>query len=140
MLLAVLSSGPFLKEWEMEFTCIICQHLGLAGPYLFCWSTLYWGEAEGDIFGCGREENSVCESALKKKPDVPGVPKSLLLFIVLYPSSLQLYLILSLSSPPAFLGGHCCYCSIPCHEASAGHSSAERVRSACVLLLFSSHV
>lgn len=66
MLIAVLSSGPFLNEWEMEFTCIISQHLGLAGRYLFCWNTLFWGKAESDIFGYGREENSVCVSALTK--------------------------------------------------------------------------
>lgn len=43
MLLAVLSSEPFLNEWEMEFTCIISQHLGLAGPYLFYWGILFGG-------------------------------------------------------------------------------------------------
>lgn len=66
MLLAVISSGPFLNEWEMEFTCIISQHLGLAGPYLFLLERPFRGEAEGDIFGCGTEENSLCVSALTK--------------------------------------------------------------------------
>lgn len=50
MLLAVLSSGPHLYEWEMEFTCIISQRLGLAAPYLLLVHT-FFGGGEGDIFG-----------------------------------------------------------------------------------------
>lgn len=64
MLLAVLSSGPHLYEWEMEFTCIISQRLGLAAPYLLLVHTFFGG---GGWYIWMREgwEFSVCECTHK---------------------------------------------------------------------------
>lgn len=109
MLLAVLSSGPHLYEWEMEFTCIISQHLGLAAPYLLLVHTFF--RVGWYIWMWEGWEFSLCVSALTKTSRIPGVPKSLLLFIILFPSPLHRCLIPSRSSPPSL--DHHGHCNVP---------------------------
>lgn len=125
MLLAVLSGEPHLVYLHHYSAPWVSGTLSLAGAHIF-----RVGEAEGDIFGCGRDENSVCVWVHSQKPHVyQEFPN---LFYYLSSSFHPLCTDASFPLTPALLPRTTMVTAMfPPHEASAVRSPAEQTHVSC---------